>query len=126
MLSTLRTIRVAIGLVYASGRRLLLLVLVATVATSLAVAGQLLLGRKILDLLAGESHVEAGELAPYLVALGVLLLVSALGQAVAAELRLPLSEKVYRHAMDEILDVAVEVDLETYEDTLFHDRLQRA
>lgn len=126
MRATLRTIRVAIGLVYVSGRGLLLLVLAATVATSLAVAGQLLVGRKVLDLLAGAGHVDGGELAPYLVLLGVLLLVASLGQAIASELRLPLSEKVYRHAMDQILDVAVEVDLETYEDAEFHDRLERA
>jgi ATP-binding cassette subfamily B protein len=126
MSSTLSTIRLAISLVYRAGRREMLLIIAASVVTSLAIAGQLLVGRTLLDLLAGEDDVSAGDLAPYLVALGALLLVSALSQALANELRVPLTEKVHRRAMDEILDVAVEADLEMYEGSEFHDRLQRA
>ena len=58
--------------------------------------------------------------------LGVLLMLAAFSQAVANELRIPLAEQVTRRAMDEILDVATEVELEAYEGTEFHDRLQRA
>ena len=39
---------------------------------------------------------------------------------------MPLGEQVYRRTMDEILDVATEVELEAYEGSEFHDRLQRA
>jgi ATP-binding cassette subfamily B protein len=124
--TTWSTIRLAIGLVYSSGRRQLLLIIGASVVTSVAVAGQLLVGRTILDLLADNERVDAGELAPYLAALGALLLVSALSQSVASELRIPLGEKVARRTMDEILDVATEVALEEYEGPEFHDRLQRA
>jgi ATP-binding cassette subfamily B protein len=126
MSSTFGTIRLAISLVYRSGRREMLLIVASSVVTSLAIAGQLLIGRTILDLLAGDDDVSAGDLAPYLVALGALLLLSALSQAFASELRVPLTEKVHRRAMDEILDVAIEVELETYEGSEFHDRLQRA
>jgi ATP-binding cassette subfamily B protein len=122
----LRTIRLAVSLVYRSGRRQLLIIVAASVVTSVALAGQLLVGRTILDLLADNEHVDAGELAPYLVLLGVLLLVAAMSQAVASELRLPLSEQVARHTMDEVLDVATEVELEAYEGAEFHDQLQRA
>jgi ATP-binding cassette, subfamily B, bacterial len=121
-----RTIRLALSLVWRSGRLQFLFILGATVVTSLSVAGQLLVGRQILDLLAGGSKVAASELAPYLVVLGALLMVSALSQAVTSELRIPLGEKVTRRTMDEILDVATEVELEEYEGSDFHDRLERA
>jgi ATP-binding cassette subfamily B protein len=124
--TTLSTIRLAIALVYSSGRRQLLLIIGASIVTSVAIAGQLLVGRTILDLLADNDRVDAGDLAPYLVTLGVLLMVAALSQAVASELRVPLGEQVSRWAMDEILDVASEVELEAYEGAEFHDRLERA
>jgi ATP-binding cassette subfamily B protein len=124
--STLRTIRLAAGLVYAAGRRQLLLIIAASIVTSLAISGQLLVGRTLLDLLADSDRVDASELAPHLALLGVLLLLSVLSQAVATELRVPLGEQVHRRAMEEILDVATEVELEAYEGSEFHDRLQRA
>ena len=124
--SAVRTIRLAISLVYSSGRRLLILILLSTIVTSVAIAGQLLVGRTLLDLLADTEHVDAGDLAPSLILLGVLLMLAALSQAVATELRIPLGEQVTRRAMDEILDVATEVELEAYEGAEFHDRLQRA
>jgi ATP-binding cassette subfamily B protein len=125
-ISRFSTIRLAISLVYSAGRRQLFIILIATVVTSLAVAGQLLVGRELLDLLAGSDEVNGGELAPHLLVLGVLLMLAALSQAVAGELRLPLAERVHRRAMDEILDVATEVEFEAYEGSEFHDRLQRA
>ena len=123
---TLTTIRLAVSLVYRSGRRQLLLIVGAGVITSVAVAGTLLAGRRILDLIADNDRVDAGELAPSLALLGVLLLVAAVSQAVADELRLPLTEQVSRHTMAEVLDVATEVELEAYEGADFHDRMQRA
>jgi ATP-binding cassette subfamily B protein len=123
---SLTTIRLAVSLVYSAGRRLLLVSVAASVVTSVAIAGQLLVGRNLLNLLADEGDVAAGELAPSLIALGVLLLISAISQSVAAELRSPLSELVTRRAVDEILDVATEVELEAFEGAEFHDRLQRA
>ncbi len=124
--SAARTIRLAISLVYSSGRRQLLVILGATVVTSASIAGQLLVGRTLLNLLADRDHVGASDLAPYLAALGALLMLAALSQAIATELRIPLAEQVSRRTMDEILDVATEVELEAYEGSEFHDRLQRA
>ncbi len=123
---TLTTIRLAVSLVYRSGRRQLLLIVGASVVMSVALAGQLLVGRTIVDLLADNEHVDSGELAPYIAVLGVLLMVAAMSQAVATELRMPLGEQVARHTMDEVLDVATEVELEAYEGSEFHDQLQRA
>jgi ATP-binding cassette, subfamily B, bacterial len=124
--TTLSTIRVAISLVYSSGRRQLFLIIGSTVVTSVAIAGQLLVGRTLLDLLGESERVSASRLAPYLAALAALLLLSALSQAFASELRIPLSEQVHRRAMAEILDVSTEVAYEAYEGPEFHDRLQRA
>jgi ATP-binding cassette subfamily B protein len=122
----LTTLRLAIKLVYSSGRGALLVIVASTVVTSVAIAGQLLVGSALLDLLADSDRVDAGELTPYLLALGVLLLMSSMSQAVAGDLRVLLSEQVERRAMAEILDVATEVDLEVYDGAEFHDRLQRA
>ncbi len=123
---TLSTIRLAISLVYSSGRRQLLLIIAASIVTSAAIAGQLLVGRTLLNLLADSSKVDAGDLAPSLAALGALLMLSAVAQTMANELRIPLGENVFRRTMGEILDVATEVELEAYEGAEFHDRLQRA
>lgn len=120
------TVRQAIRLVYSADRIALLVILASTLVTSAAIAGQLLVGRTLLDLIADESNVGAGRLAPYLVVLGVLLVLSALSQAVAADLRVPLGEQVERRAMDDILDVATEVDLEVYDGSDYHNRLERA
>ena len=122
----LSTLRTAVSLVFGSGRELMVAIIVATVVTSFAVAGTLLVGRTILDMLTDSERVSGRELAPYLVTLGALLLVSGISQTIAGELRLPLSERVQRRATDEILDVATEVDLEAFETSDFHDRLQRA
>lgn len=123
---TLRSVRLAFSLVASSGRRQLFLIVGTSVLTSAAIAGQLLIGRSLLDRLGHDRIVRAGELAPSLVTLGVLLLFAAITQSVAGELRIPLSERVYRRTMEDILDVATEVELEAYEGSEFHDRLQRA
>ena len=90
--STYRTLRTAFTLVWASGRGSVIGILIATAFTSAAVAGQLLIGRTVLDLLATGDTVDASELAPYLVVLGALLMASALSQAAATELRVPLAD----------------------------------
>ena len=123
---TLSTLRLAWSLVISTGRGLLLAIVAASIVTSAAVAGQLILGRTLLDLLAGADEVTFSELAPLLLGLGCLLMVSAVAQAVATELRLPLGEEVQRRAMNDILDVATEVGLEDYEQPEFHNQFQLA
>jgi ATP-binding cassette subfamily B protein len=126
--STFATVRLAISLVWSAGRLQVIFIVLATVLTSLAIVGQLLVGRTLLDLIADAegSGINAGQLAPYIVALGAMLMVAALSQAVSTELRIPLGEKLHRLTMDELLDVATEAELEEYEGTEFHDRMQRA
>lgn len=126
--STLATLRLALSLVWSSGRLAVIFIIASTVVTALAIAGQLLVGRTLLDLIADAegSGLDVADLVPYLAALGALLLVATMSQAASNELRLPLGEKLHRVTMDQILDVATEVDLEEYEGTAFHDRLERA
>jgi ATP-binding cassette, subfamily B, bacterial len=121
-----RTIRLAVSLVDAAGRGRLAVIVAATFVTSIAIAGELLVGRHLLNMLADSERTSAGELAPYLLLLGGLLVLAAIAQALSTELRIPLAEEVHRRTMEEILDVATEVDLEAYEGTDFADRLQRA
>jgi ATP-binding cassette, subfamily B, bacterial len=121
-----RTIRLAVSLVDAAGRGRLIVIVAATFVTSGAIAGELLIGRHLLNMLADSERTSAGQLAPYLLLLGVLLLLAVIAQALSSELRIPLAEEVHRSMMDEILDVATEVDLDAYEGTDFADRLQRA
>ncbi len=126
--STIATIRLALSLVWSAGRLQVVFIIASSVITSLAIAGQLLVARTLLDLIADAegSGVGVAELAPYLIALGALLMVAALSQAISNELRLPLGEELHRLTMEQILDVAAEVELEEYEGTEFHDRMQRA
>ena len=121
-----RTIRLASSLVAAAGRWRLTVIIAATFVTAGAIAGQLFVGRHLLNMIADPAGTSARELAPFLLLLGGLLVLAAVAQAVSAELRIPLAEEVHRSMVEEILDVATEVDLEAYEGTDFADRLQRA
>jgi ATP-binding cassette, subfamily B, bacterial len=102
------------------------MIVAATIVTSVAIAAQLLVGRQLLNLITNGDQIELSDVAPSLAALGALLVMSALSQAIAGEFRLPLSDLVERSATNDVLDVATEVDLEAYESVEFHDRLQRA
>ena len=68
----LSTIRLALSIVYGAGRRETIFIILSTVVTAVAIAGQLLVGRSLLDLLADNDRVEAADLAPQLLLLGLL------------------------------------------------------
>ena len=109
----LKTIRLALSLVWVSGRSQVIFIIESrALSRRRASPDSSSLVCTLLDMLADSDHVDAGELAPSLVLLGVLLMVSAISQAIAGELRTPLSEQARRGTMNEILDVATEVDLE--------------
>ena len=126
-MSTLGTIRAAVALVWSAGRRQLTIILLTTIVTSLAIAGQLLVGRTLLDRLADNEHTDAGELAGPLLVLGALMLIGAVSQAVAGELRIPLGELVERrrHGRDPRRR-RPRSSLEAYEGPEFADRMRRA
>ena len=124
--AALTTVRLAMTLVWSAGRGYVLLVAAASVVVSVSLAGQLLVGRELLNLITGDEAVDPVDIVPYLVALGVMLLLSALSQAAATELRVPLSEQVHRKVTEQIFDIATEAEIEVYEGPEFHDRLARA
>lgn len=117
---------IAFQLVGRASPRWLTLSIAVSVIAGAAVALQLLVGRHLLNLISAEGEVGFADLAPHLALLAVLLFASVTCETVNREARLMLSEKVSRLAMNEILDVAAEVDYEAYEGVEFHDRLQRA
>jgi ATP-binding cassette, subfamily B, bacterial len=124
--SSWHTLRLALSLVWSAGRAPLIAVIAATVISSIAIAGQLLVGRELLNLITGDAAVSSVDLIPYLLVLGAMLFVNSLSQTFAAELRMPLGERLARSVTEQVLDVATEVDVESYESNEFHDRLGRA
>ena len=104
----------------------------ASVAVQLLAGGvvtaQVLAARLVLDQVieADRAGDGVGAVAPALLLLVGLTAVLGLSGAAARELSMLLTELVGRDATGRILDVASTVDLEAYEDSGFHDRLERA
>jgi ATP-binding cassette, subfamily B, bacterial len=123
-----RTALLAFRLVDAAARKELRLTLALTVAGSALTAGELLVGRHLVNLLVGDAGDATAptDLVPWLVLLGLMLVGTALVNTAVGELRTLLNELVHRRAIDEILEAATTAELETFEDPEFHDQLQRA
>ena len=124
--AALRTIRLAVRLVWSAAPRETLLTLVLTVVGALLTGAELLIGRELVNLLVDGNDVDAADLLPWLVLLGVSLVATSLVNASTAELRILLSELVQRRAVDQLLEVSTAVELEAFEDPGFHDRIRLA
>lgn len=100
---------------------------VLQLASGIGVVVQLLLGRNVLSAVVDDpgSH-TLGDVAPSLIALGVVTALAAGATAVLNERQRVLAALVERHVQDRILDVVSEVPLADFEDPSFHDRLRRA
>jgi hypothetical protein len=112
-----RLCREAVRLVWAAGRRELLVVLAIKAVNGAGLAVVLLLGKGVLDgvIAAGRSGAGAGAVLPKLL---VLTLVTAgLGflSAIGREYREILSELASRYAQSRIIEVASAVELEAYD-----------
>jgi ATP-binding cassette, subfamily B, bacterial len=123
-----RLCREAVRLVWAAGRRELLVVLAIKAVNGAGLAVVLLLGKGVLDgvIAAGRSGAGAGAVLPRLL---VLTLVTAgLGflSSIGREYREILSELASRYAQSQIIEVASAVELEAYDRPAFHNRLVRA
>jgi ATP-binding cassette, subfamily B, bacterial len=123
--STLQTARAALTLVWEAERVLVMLLGAAAAISAIAIAGQLLLGRELLDQLTADV-VDGTALTPLVVGIGVLLFVTAVANTATHELRHPLTDRVRRRVTEQVLEVAAEATLEAYEGPEFHDRLRRA
>jgi ATP-binding cassette subfamily B protein len=123
-----RLCREAVRLVWAAGRRELLVVLAIKVVNGLGLAAVLLLGKGLLDevIAAGRSGTGAGTVLPRLLLLTVVMAGLGFLAAIGREHREILAELASRHAQSQIIDVACAVELEAYDTPAFHDRLVRA
>lgn len=90
-----------------------------------ALAGQLLTGRALLELLGGTAD-GARRVWPLLVAFGLLTAIVGFATYARIEQQRLLSELVGRQTTDDVIAVAAGVDLVDFDDPRFHDRLLRA
>jgi ATP-binding cassette subfamily B protein len=97
---------------------------VVQVLAGLGVAGQLLVGRWVLEQVLAGAPVE--QLVGALVVLLLLTALVAYAALVRTEQQRIVSELVAKYATNQVIEVAAAVDLVTYDDPAFHDRLQRA
>ena len=116
----------AIRLVSSAARRELWITIALTVLGALFTAGELLVGKQLVDRLVDDSNAAFLDLAPWLVLLGALLVETALVNAAVGELRILMQELVHRRAIDQVLEASTAAELEAFDDPAFHDRIQRA
>lgn len=117
----------AIKLVWSAAPRELALAIALQVTSSLALAAQVLVGKKLLSAFLHVGHgASATAVLPALGGVAVATAVIALAGTGSNELQRILGEIVTRHALGRVLDVSVAADLLAFETPTFHDRLQRA
>ena len=120
-------IRRALRLTVLAARNELLLCSFLQLCVGVGLAVQLLVGRDLItDVFGNERGLELGDLAPMLVALAIASGVVAGATVALGERQRILAALVERHIQDRIIDVVVEVPIESFENPVFHDRLRRA
>ena len=100
---------------------------VLQIVSSLVLAAQVLIVKRLLNtLLEDNSSHNFGSAAPLIIALAVLLAVTAMATVLRIEFQRLLSELVARSATQQVVEAASSADLIRFENPTFHDRLQRA
>src|SRR5262245_47123970 len=112
----------AIALVWEMSRTMVFAIVAMRIATGLLSGVMLLLGRNAIAVFSGAGRVETIE---SLGKIGMVFVVSTILGLVSGELETFLTAQVQRKTMDELLDVATSVRLETYESPPFFDHLKR-
>ena len=120
----------AFRLVWSTDKRAFLLIIVLQVVNGLAVAGELLVGRRLLETIGstGSARIDGsiGDILPELVLLAVLAFVIAIGSAVSAARSQILGETVARRVQRQVLNVTIDVSLASFDDPDFHDHVRRS
>lgn len=118
----------AIRLVWAAAPKELAWATGLQVLSSVGLAVQVLVGRKLLStfLEVGHKGTSATAVIPALAALAIATAIIALANTGSTELQRILGEIVARYSLGRVLDVSVAADLLAFETPTFHDRLQRA
>jgi hypothetical protein len=122
-----RLVTDSVRLAWQAGRKELLVTASLQLLVALGIAAQLFIGKALLDAVlraGGENRFV--EVLPTLAALVAVTVVLDFAQAVENEQSRVLGELVGRRAFDRVLDVATRVDLLSFEDPDFYDRLARA
>jgi ATP-binding cassette subfamily B protein len=116
-----------VRLLWQAGPRDLAVSAVAQLVTGVGIVLQLLVARQVLAAVLDTDRGDGlDQVAPELAVLILLTAVLAIANVVQTEMALRLGELVSRLAADRVLDVAVAVDLESFEDPAFHDRFELA
>ena len=121
-----RLVRVALAMVWAAARREFVLNAAAQAVGAVALAGQVLVSRELLEALLRVEDTGFSEVVPWLIVLALLNAVVAFANLARVEQQVIMGELVSRHAMDKVLRVATSVDLVAFESPAFHNRLLRA
>lgn len=118
----------AFRLLWRADRRTFAVAGVLELVTGAGVAVQLLVGSRVLRSVLGAARTggELGDVLPDLVVLAVVTALLAFASAAKAGLGRLVAERTIRHFNDLLIDVSAAVDLESFEDPGFYDRLQRA
>ena len=122
-----RLVASSLRLVWSAARRELLLTVCLQGASSVGLAAEVLVARKLLSAFLQLGHGgQVGSVIPWLGVFAVATALIAFANTGSSELQRVLGELVGRHAMGKVLDVAMAADLLAFETPAFHDRLARA
>ena len=126
----LRLVTAGVGITWRAGRRELATIAVLEVLSGVGVAAEVVVGRRVLEALLLTQHSGAGAglagVWPSAVLFGVITAVLGMAGVVLREQERMLSELTSRYAQDRILDVTCAVDLDSFDQPEFHDRVARA
>jgi ATP-binding cassette, subfamily B, bacterial len=116
---------VAFSIVWTAAKRELFAVIALQALTAAGLAGELLLVRSLLEHIIGHKP-HFGTIIPQLAGLSLITLtLGTVGTVLGLRSRM-LAQLVAKHAIDGVIRTATSVDLITFDDPAFHDRLQRA
>jgi ATP-binding cassette, subfamily B, bacterial len=117
----------SLRIVWSAAPRQLCAVLALQIGTAAALAGQLLIGRELLQaVVAVGDGAQVSTLYPWLAALAASTAFTGALAAVASHEQRLLAELTQRQVFDRIVEVAAAVEFEQFEDAEFYDQLQRA
>jgi len=118
----------ATGLVWRAAPRLVIVLLVLQLVAAAGFGVALLVVRAVVAQLlnAQQSHIGLAAILPELGVMTVVLLLITFSSTFGNSIRMVLTEQVSELAFQPVVDVATAVDLEAYDSSEFHDRMQRA
>jgi ATP-binding cassette subfamily B protein len=124
---TMRTIGAAVRLVWRASRREFLVVMTMDLVQAVGIFVLILQVQRVLsDLISADNGTSAPALVANLVVFITANIVIVLAEAVIANRRTMLGERTSIYACGEVIGVATLAELDDFDNSRFHDRLQRA